>query len=302
MSSKQVKMPCGCKMEKQRVQKRLQDTFNRNQYDYEIRCPINGCYKQWDLEDVGNVIDIDEDVYLHYAEQIEKRSSAPTKACPFCNADCERNSNTQYRVHCSCSRLNVDWCWVCRQQWKFNGMSDCGNSNCYLNKNRYGNNINGNNNNNGHHVERMNVEQNNNTHQVEDMIGMNTTSNKSPFSIGQKIKAKDPSVSGGKMFYDAKVTEVKYDRVKVRYNKWPTNSYDQWIHKNQYNAYIKIEVNDVQMSNHTTKASDTSHTNDTNMIPNDKTQFVFNQSVKARNPADKSNPTFYDATIKEVKW
>eukprot|EP01084_Bolivina_argentea_P132494 233819_1 len=328
------------------------------------------------MSDIDEAIHLDDDVYEKYLQEIAKRSAPQPTSCPFCNNNCERPiQSTQYRVHCSCSKINVDWCWECRQRWRTEYIDDCGNSNCRLN----------NGDNNSEHFRQ----QDNDTNDINtvDMIGIN---NKSKFYVGQKVKSKDPSYptqtahynativkvepdrvkvkydnypddrydqwindhlyddyikikanNNGNIndniygnakqstkfyvnqavkardpkfakikFYDAKITEVNYDMVNVKYDDWPNDSDDKWIHSYQYSTHIKIEVNDVQMSNHTNKANDTNDMNmaisnsknDMNMtIPNSKTKFCVNQSVKARDPDNSSSRTFYNATIKEVK-
>eukprot|EP01084_Bolivina_argentea_P044591 82042_1 len=43
---------------------------------------------------------------------------------------------------------------------------------------------------------------------------------KTKIHVGQKVKA---------LYYDASITEVEHDKVKIKYDKWPNDKYDQWI-------------------------------------------------------------------------
>eukprot|EP01084_Bolivina_argentea_P139755 245828_1 len=129
-------------------------------------------------------------------------------------------------------------------------------------------------------------------------IGDNDADNKSKFYVGQKIKAIDPSTSN-MTFYDAKIKTIEYNRVKVKYDKWADDTYDQWIQKNHYDDYIKTKSKPTVKKKK--KKIKKIKINDAKMFDNISAHaFYVGQKIQARDPSIPIH-TFYNATITEVK-
>eukprot|EP01083_Nonionella_stella_P150235 478245_1 len=125
---KKAEMPCGHAYGPETMFGLLKNLMRKNMNQYEPKCSI--CKKVFDFDLCAKVADLNDDEYLYFLNEIEKRCSPETKPCPTCKRDCDRpESLKKFRVNCaSCS--GGDWCFMCGGKWYGGGFTVCGNSNC----------------------------------------------------------------------------------------------------------------------------------------------------------------------------
>eukprot|EP01084_Bolivina_argentea_P176895 306022_1 len=128
VGQKKAQMPCGHAYCPDSMFGLLKSLMRWNEYDYEPKCSI--CKKIFDFELCAKVADLNDDEYLYFLQEIEKRASPETKPCPTCGVDCERPDSLKiFRVNCtSCS--GGDWCFICGGKWYGGGFTVCGNNKC----------------------------------------------------------------------------------------------------------------------------------------------------------------------------
>eukprot|EP01084_Bolivina_argentea_P013075 24485_1 len=95
----------------------------------------------------------------------------------------------------------------------------------------------------------------------------------STFYVGQKIEARDPSFPQYR-FCNATITEVKHNEIKVKYDKWVDDTYDQWIQKDDYD-YIKRKTKSKPPVKKKNKKKKTIKINDAKMFDNISAQSAF---------------------------
>mmetsp|Transcript_71121 Transcript_71121/g.113023 ORF Transcript_71121/g.113023 Transcript_71121/m.113023 type:complete len:435 (-) Transcript_71121:175-1479(-) len=125
-----AKMPCGHCFYASTMWNIIKTVVTKNEYEWEIRCPVPKCNAVFDFEIASKVADMTDDEYLFFADEFAKRNAPETKQCPNCGDDCERPADlTQFRVNCvACD--GGDWCFLCAGKWQGGGFTVCGNNGC----------------------------------------------------------------------------------------------------------------------------------------------------------------------------
>jgi len=125
-----VKMSCGHTINSNSMFDYLRTITNRNSWEYKIICPVPKCNTEWPFETCSNIACLNDEEYMVFDEEFQRRAAPEMKNCPSCDNLCIRPDDLRYyRVSCSACK-KFDWCWECGQMWKGGGFTVCGNIDC----------------------------------------------------------------------------------------------------------------------------------------------------------------------------
>jgi len=125
-----IKMSCGHTINSNSMFDYLRKIKNSSNLGCKIICPVEKCSTQWSFEICSIVACLDDDEYLEFDQEFQKRALPDMKSCPNCLNNCSKPDNLTYnRVSCSACHKQ-DWCWQCGQIWKGANFVICGNYDC----------------------------------------------------------------------------------------------------------------------------------------------------------------------------
>jgi hypothetical protein len=127
-------MKCGHTINSNSMFEYLRTIVNRNNWEYKIICPVAKCKQEWSFELCSIVACLNDDEYMAFDSEFQRRAAPEMKNCPTCQNNCVKPDDLRYfRVSCGACRKQ-DWCWQCEQVWKGGGFTVCGNPDCITNE------------------------------------------------------------------------------------------------------------------------------------------------------------------------
>jgi hypothetical protein len=125
-----AQMQCGCAVSAKGMYGWIHKSFELYPDCYQITCPFHPD-TEWNWDVCTVIADMNDQEFEYFDKERNKRSSPEVKACPHCQAMCERPSDLKlFRVRCN-SCKGSDWCFKCGKPWNSSiTFTFCGNSGC----------------------------------------------------------------------------------------------------------------------------------------------------------------------------
>lgn len=106
--------------------------------EHQILCPDAKCRKKWTFALIRDAACLTPDELEEFERKALlnrfKSKSKEMKPCPKCNTFSSPICSTDKRLVCgtctACLGRNYEFCWLCLQEWKSDGVDRCGNLDC----------------------------------------------------------------------------------------------------------------------------------------------------------------------------